>query len=149
MEIIRIKEIESLIDDKCQTVGNLANICSYLFYNLENINWVGIYNLKDDVLQLGPFCGKVACTRIPITKGICGRAVRLNKTIVIDDVHKELDHIACDSESNSEIVIPLHNSKNEIIGVLDIDSPILHRFSDSSIVNQLEAISKIVEKRVF
>ena len=95
---------------------------------IEDINWVGFYQLNNDYLELGPFQGKVACVRLPLSRGVCARAVRKNSTIVVDNVEVFDGHIACDTSSKSEIVIPLRKG-NEIFGVLDIDSPKIARFS--------------------
>ena len=126
------------------TMTNLANASALLNEKLENINWVGFYTIKDGRLVLGPFQGKVACTIIPIGKGVCGTAVAQGKTQLVPDVHKFPGHIACDSASNSEIVIPMHRN-GEILGVLDIDSPLLNRFSKDDQAG-LEEFVAILEK---
>ena len=96
---------------------------------MRDINWVGFYLLKDDTLILGPFQGKPACVEIKVGKGVCGTAVAEDCTMLVPDVHAFPGHIACDSASNSEIVVPIHCS-GKVVGVLDIDSPCLHRFDD-------------------
>lgn len=97
---------------------------------MTDINWVGFYLLNsENVLTLGPFQGKIACTRIPVGKGVCGQAVAQNKVLRVDNVHQFDGHIACDSASNSEIVLPLYQN-DKIIGVLDIDSPKFARFTE-------------------
>ena len=106
-----------------------ANISALLFDSLENVNWAGFYLMRDGNLVLGPFQGKTACMKISIGKGVCGTAVQEDRTIHVDDVHLFKGHIACDSASESEIVIPIHYN-NMIIGVLDIDSPVKSRFSE-------------------
>ena len=121
-------QLKSLIENVDNPISNLANASALLWENLENINWVGFYT-KNKNLELGPFQGKVACTKIEIGKGVCGTAVAENKTQRIENVHLFPGHIACDGASNSEIVIPIHKGK-ETIGVLDIDSPSFGRFSE-------------------
>ncbi len=118
-------------------LANMANAAALLYNSLENINWAGLYLVEGDNLVLGPFQGKPACTVIPIGKGVCGTAVLQNKTQLVPDVHTFPGHIACDSASRSEIVIPLRKN-GSIIGVLDIDSPILNRFTqnDKQILEQ-------------
>lgn len=121
----------SLVDGVPHKTANLANAAALLYNTLENINWAGFYLIEDKKLILGPFQGKPACIEIPIGKGVCGSAVAESRTLVVPDVHKFPGHIACDGASNSEIVVPLRNTLGEIIGVLDIDSPIFNRFSDT------------------
>ena len=135
--------LESLIRDVPYTMTNLANASALLNEKLEGINWVGFYTIKDDRLVLGPFQGKVACTMINFGRGVCGTAVEKDCTLVVPDVHKFDGHIACDSASNSEIVIPMHR-KGRVFGVLDIDSPLFDRFSDED-RQGLEEFVRILE----
>ena len=121
--------IASHLEDECDLIANLANISAFIYTSLPNLNWAGFYLLKDDTLVLGPFVGKPACTRIPLGKGVCGTAAVTGKTIVVPDVHAFDGHIACDGETNSEIVLPLFRD-GKVFGVLDIDSPILSRFNE-------------------
>lgn len=107
----------------------LSNASALLYEALEGLNWCGFYLADNDVLYLGPFQGKVACTVIPFGKGVCGTAAIKNETVLVKNVHEFPGHIACDSASNSEIVIPIHRA-GELYGVLDIDSPVLERFTD-------------------
>ena len=107
-----------------------ANISALLNESLSDINWVGFYLMRDDELVLGPFQGKPACTRIPVGKGVCGTAVAEDRTQLVKDVHEFPGHIACDSASNSEIVVPIHKA-GEVVAVLDIDSPSLSRFDEA------------------
>lgn len=139
-----IEQCESLIDGVDYLISNMANISALLWEEIKDINWVGFYILKDDVLCLGPFQGKVACTKIEIGKGVCGSAVKRDETILVENVHDFPGHIACDSQSNSEIVIPIHHN-GKIIGVLDIDSPIIGRFSSEDRIG-LDNIVKVFEK---
>ena len=137
------KQAESLIADEADLTANLANISALLNMNLENINWVGFYLLKNDQLVLGPFQGNVACVRIPLGKGVCGSAFSTNSILRIADVHQFTGHIACDAASQSEIVLPI-NSNGKTVAVLDIDSPITTRFNEideqglALLVDQLE-----------
>lgn len=118
----------ALIEDETDLVANLSNLSALLNLNLVNINWVGFYLLKDQQLVLGPFQGKPACIRIPLDKGVCGKAFSTNTVQRIADVHEFPGHIACDAASRSEIVIPV-TIKGQVAAVLDIDSPIESRFS--------------------
>ena len=112
---------EGLFYDERDMLANMGNLSSLLYFNLSNINWAGFYLYKNDELVLGPFNGKVACTRIAMGRGVCGTAAAENITQVVEDVHQFPGHIACDSASNSEIVIPLFKDE-KLLGVLDIDS---------------------------
>lgn len=123
-------QLKSLLENETPLIPNLANASSLLSLALPDINWVGFYLLKNKELILGPFQGKPACIRIPVGKGVCGTAVAQAKTQLVPDVHAFPGHIACDSESNSEIVIPIFVN-NRIVGVLDIDSPVYNRFDQA------------------
>lgn len=127
MEMI-LKQLQELCESAPNVVAMLSNASALLNEYLDNINWVGFYLYEDNKLVLGPFQGKVACNSIEIGKGVCGTAFNNKQVLNIEDVHKFKGHIACDSASNSEIVIPLHVD-NEYFGVLDIDSPIFNRFT--------------------
>ena len=136
--------LASIVDGIPYTMTNLANASALLNENLEGINWVGFYTVKDGRLVLGPFQGKVACTIIPIGKGVCGTAAATDSTQLVPDVHKFPGHIACDSASNSEIVVPIHR-KGALFGVLDIDSPLFDRFTEED-RSGLEEFVRILEK---
>ena len=136
--------LASIIEDVPYTMTNLANASALLNEKLDGINWVGFYTIKDGRLVLGPFQGKVACTIIPIGKGVCGTAAATDSTQVVPDVHKFPGHIACDSASNSEIVIPMHRG-GTVFGVLDIDSPLFNRFDENDRAG-LETFVKTLEK---
>ena len=123
-------ELRALTDGIPYETANLANASALLWDSLENINWAGFYKMEDGALVLGPFQGKPACIRIEVGKGVCGTAVAENTTQRVADVHAFPGHIACDSASNSEIVIPIR-VKGDIWGVLDIDSPVFNRFSEA------------------
>ena len=121
-------KLAALMDEIPYRTANLSNAAALLWQELEEINWAGFYQLRDGRLVLGPFQGKPACILIPVGKGVCGTAVAENRVQRVEDVHRFPGHIACDSASNSEIVLPL-SCRGEIWGVLDIDSPKLRRFT--------------------
>src|SRR6267142_575527 len=123
------EQLRSLLEGERDFIANAANFSSLLYYSLPDLNWAGFYLQKDAELVLGPFQGKPACVRIAIGKGVCGTAAEQRQTILVDNVHEFPDHIACDSASNSEIVVPLIKDER-LIGVLDVDSPSLARFDD-------------------
>ncbi len=125
------RELETLLRDEPDFIANAANTAALLYHALPDVNWVGFYLLRDGDAELvvGPFQGRPACTRIAVGRGVCGTAAKLRKTIVVEDVHKFPGHIACDSASNSEIVVPMVLLEDDrLLGVLDIDSPRLGRF---------------------
>ncbi len=138
------KQLSALTEGVTSPISNLANASALLWQTLEDINWAGFYLLEEDVLLLGPFQGKPACTRIPVGKGVCGTAVKENKTQLVANVHDFPGHIACDCASNSEIVIPIYKN-GTLFGVLDIDSPSFHRFTESD-QRDLEAFVRVLEK---
>ncbi|ARB77562.1 MULTISPECIES: GAF domain-containing protein [Staphylococcus] len=140
------KQLQSLIEDETNLIAILSNTSALLNDNLDQINWVGFYLIDNQELILGPFQGHPACVHIAIGKGVCGTAVAQNQTQRIADVHQFPGHIACDAQSKSEIVIPLHQN-NEIIGVLDIDSPINSRFKEED-QRQLENLVSIIEQQL-
>lgn len=121
-------QMEALAEGVEYEVTNLANAAALLYDSLEDINWAGFYLMRDGELVLGPFQGKVACTKIAVGKGVCGTAVEKDRIQRVADVHTFAGHIACDSASNAEIVIPIHKN-GYVWGVLDIDSPRKERFS--------------------
>lgn len=132
-------QLKSLFDGDNHLIPNLSNTSAILNQALEGINWVGFYLMKNGELLLGPFQGKTACVHIPVGKGVCGTAVFKNETMLIPDVHLFPGHIACDSASRSEIVIPIHHNGN-VVGVLDIDSPMVSRFDEED----KEGLEKVV-----
>jgi len=121
-------QARSLVEGERDMIANMANISALLFNQMDDVNWAGFYLYKEDQLVLGPFQGQPACIRIPMGKGVCGTAAATNTVQRIEDVHQFEGHIACDAASNSEIVIPIVVN-NQLIGVLDIDSPKLSRFT--------------------
>ena len=122
------KQLTALVEG-CPPISALSNAAALLWEALEEINWAGFYLLKGDTLYLGPFQGKTACTVIPVGRGVCGTAAATREIQLVKDVHQFPGHIACDSASNSEIVVPMIKD-DKIIGVLDIDAPIFERFDE-------------------
>lgn len=137
-------QLKALTDGSPYKIANLANAAALLWEHLDNINWAGFYLMEDGALILGPFQGKTACIRIPIGKGVCGTAVAENATQRVADVHRFPGHIACDSASNSEIVVPIRVD-GQVVGVLDIDSPVKNRFTREDQAG-LEEFVGILEK---
>ncbi len=136
-------QLSALTDGIPYEVANLSNASAMLWEALPEINWAGFYKMMDGMLVLYPFQGKPACIRIPVGRGVCGTAVAEDKTQLVPDVHQFPGHIACDSASNSEIVVPIHVN-GEIWGVLDIDSPIFNRFDEMD-REGLEQFVKVLE----
>lgn len=134
-------QFRSLLEDERDLIANAANVSSLLYHSLPDLNWAGFYFFKDGELVLGPFQGEPACVRIAIGKGVCGTAAEIRQTVVVANVHDFPGHIACDSKSNSEIVVPLIKDQ-QLIGVLDLDSPSLGRFDeeDARGLNELAEI---------
>jgi L-methionine (R)-S-oxide reductase len=124
---------------------DLANISALLFETLPDVNWVGFYLMHQGRLQLGPFQGRVACTHIPLGRGVCGEAAARRETLVVPDVHRFSDHITCDSRSRSEIVIPLI-SNGALLGVLDVDSPSLARFTQEDAYGLQELVGILTNR---
>ena len=122
-------QLASLLAGERDLIANAANFSSLIFHSLPDLNWAGFYFVKDDELVLGPFQGQPACVRIRVGQGVCGAAAAKCVTTIVPNVHEFPGHIACDSASNSEIVVPLMNGE-ELIGVLDLDSPLLGRFDN-------------------
>lgn len=138
------EQLKCLIEDVDYTITNYANASALLFQSLENINWAGFYCMRNGELVLGPFQGKIACTKIAVGKGVCGTAAAQDRIQRIADVHQFPGHIACDCASRSEIVLPIHKN-GEVIGVLDIDSPIEGRFSEAD-EEGLQVFVEILER---
>ncbi len=125
------KDLQSLLVGETNWLANMANTAALMFQELEGINWAGFYLLEGDELILGPFQGKPACVRIAMGKGVCGAAAQRRQPIVVPDVHQFPGHIACDPASKSEVVIPMITANDELLGVLDVDSPYFGRFTDA------------------
>ena len=140
------QSLRALIHGVPHRTANLANASALLYMTLDRINWAGFYLLEGDTLILGPFMGKPACIEIPMGRGVCGASAASGKTQLVPNVHEFPGHIACDSASNSEIVVPLFKD-GKVIGVLDIDSPHYSRFDECDRVG-LEEFAKIIEKAI-
>ncbi len=138
------KQMEAVLEGEHHVIPNLANASALINEVLSDINWVGFYLMNQNELLLGPFQGKLACVHIVVGKGVCGTAVSQNATQLVKDVHLFPSHIACDRNSNSEIVVPLRR-QNQIMGVLDIDSPMLARFDETDAF-ELEQLAQIIER---
>ena len=142
-----ISSVKAVTAECPHFIANLANTAALIWEHMDDLNWAGFYLMQDGRLVLGPFQGKMACTEIEVGSGVCGTAVAAGKTQLVPDVHKFEGHIACDSASNSEIVIPLRKD-GEIFGVLDIDSPSLARFTEED-KDHLEYLAGILELNLF
>ena len=137
-------QLKALMEDVENVISNLSNASALLWQELGDINWAGFYKMEGGILVLYPFQGKPACTKIAVGKGVCGTAVAEDKTQLVADVHQFPGHIACDSASNSEIVVPIHVN-GEIWGVLDIDSPYFDRFTEEDQAG-LEGFVRVLEQ---
>jgi GAF domain-containing protein len=135
------RQLQSLLEGETHWLANLANTSALLFSELEALNWAGFYLSEGSELVLGPFQGKPACVRIPLGKGVCGTAAEKGKAIVVPDVHAFPGHIACDAASRSEVVIPMITPEGVLLGVLDVDSPVLDRFT----TDDAQGLGQIVE----
>ena len=141
-------QLAALTEDIPYEIANLSNASALLWEHLPDINWAGFYKMVDGILVLYPFQGKPACIRIPVGRGVCGTAVAEDKTQLVYDVHQFPGHIACDSASNSEIVLPIHLN-GEIWGVLDIDSPFIGRFTQddqTGLAKFVAVLERVLEK---
>lgn len=141
------RRLTALIHGVPHFIANLSNASALLFDTLEDINWAGFYLMEQGRLVLGPFQGKPACIEIPLNKGVCGAAASSGETVLVENVHEFPGHIACDSASNSEIVIPIRK-KGAVVGVLDIDSPTVGRFTETD-KEGLERFVKALERELF
>lgn len=139
-----ISQLSALVEGVPHRIANLANASALLMEALDDINWAGFYLKEEGRLVLGPFQGRPACIEIPVGKGVCGTAVEKDEILLVENVHDFPGHIACDSASNSEIVLPLHAGQ-KVIGVLDIDSPVFARFDEED-RKGLACFARIVEK---
>ncbi len=139
-------QTEALISGVPYRIANLANVSALIFDTLEDLNWAGFYLLEGETLVLGPFQGKPACIEIPVSRGVCGAAVREDRSQLVPDVHAFAGHIACDSASRSELVVPLHQN-GAVIGVLDLDSPSLARFTEAD-REGMERLARVLEQNL-
>jgi len=139
-----VGQLRALVEGEPDLIANLANVASLLFHSLPDLNWVGFYLLKDSELVVGPFQGRPACVRIALGQGVCGTAAARRTTVVVANVHEFPGHIACDIASNSEIVLPMLRG-NELIGMLDIDSPKLGRFDAEDQAGLEEVVAELLK----
>lgn len=137
-------QLAALIHSVPHLTANLANASALIAQSMDRLNWAGFYLMENGLLVLGPFQGKTACIEIPVGKGVCGTAVMKNETVRVENVHLFPGHIACDGASNSEIVVPIR-VKGKVVGVLDIDSPVLERFGADDQAG-LEEFVRVLEK---
>ncbi len=140
------EQVEALAQTEPFYVPFLSNVSALIYDSLPDLNWAGFYLMREDRLVLGPFQGKVACIHIEMGKGVCGTAAEKDQTQLVEDVHQFPGHIACDSASNSEIVVPVHKD-GDVVGVLDIDSPSLRRFHEED-RDGLEQVVKVIEQYI-
>ena len=137
------EQLRALSEDNPHRIAKLANASALIYQGLDRLNWAGFYFLEGGKLVLGPFQGRPACIEIPMGRGVCGTAAKLDQTQLVEDVHAFPGHIACDSASRSEIVVPLHEN-GIVTGVLDIDSPVENRFDEADRAG-VEAFARILE----
>lgn len=141
-----LETAQALLESQPNQLALLSNASAFLYESFDRINWVGFYLFDSKVLTVGPFQGKVACSVIPLGKGVCGEAAETKKTMVIKDVHQHPNHIACDANSRSEVVVPIFIN-NRLFGVLDVDSPVENRF-DPEIVSFFEDFVRLLVKTI-
>ncbi len=138
---------QALIAGEHDLIANCANLSALLFTSLSDVNWAGFYLYKENQLVLGPFQGNPACIRIPMGKGVCGTAAATGEIQLVEDVHQFEGHIACDAASNSEIVIPFYRGE-ELVGVLDIDSPSLARFDQDDLAGLSQLVTALEQSLI-
>ena len=141
------EQLSALVHGVPHRIANLSNAAALLYNTLPDLNWAGFYLMENGLLVLGPFQGKPACIEIQVGRGVCGTAAAEDRTQLVYDVHQFPGHIACDSASNSEIVVPIHGD-GRIVGVLDIDSPRVGRFTEEGRVG-LEAFVRVLEAELW
>jgi len=137
-------QLRSLLDGERNLIANAANFAALVYNTIPNVNWAGFYFRQGDELILGPFQGKPACVRIPVGTGVCGLSAAQLDTIIVPNVHEFPGHIACDTASNSEIVVPVFDGER-LLGVLDLDSPMLERFDEQDAEGLNELVTIFVE----
>ena len=145
MDNLIFEQYQYLIECNNDEISILANTSAFIMQTFEDISWAGFYILKNNELVLGPFQGKVACTNIPLQKGVCGQAASTQKTIIVENVHEFSGHFACDSASNSEIVIPIMIC-DQLYGVLDLDSTSLSRFGKKDQIIFEQIVQRLVQQ---
>ncbi|MDW3685444.1 GAF domain-containing protein [Cupriavidus sp. CV2] len=137
-----VAQARALLADETDRIANAANFSALVYHSLQDLNWAGFYFYDGTELVVGPFQGKPACVRIGLGKGVCGTAAQTRSTQVVRDVHAFAGHIACDSASQSEIVVPLIAGDGTLIGVWDVDSPVIARFDDEDTAG-MEALCRV------
>lgn len=142
------KGLKNLLCGIANRTSALANASAYLYEILPDVSWLGFYLADGETLVLGPFQGRVACTEIPFSRGVCGAAASSRRTVSVPDVHRFPGHIACDSRSRSEIVVPIITASSKLVGVLDVDSESLSRFGEVE-ARLLEAAARVIAEEVF
>lgn len=142
-----LQHVQGLFSDENHPLANMSNLASLLYWSVPQINWVGFYLRQHEELILGPFHGKPACVRIAIGRGVCGTAAAKRETIIVDDVTKFDGHITCDAVSQSEIVVPMMIGGN-VLGVLDVDSPVLSRFTNKERVFFQQCVGYLLDASV-
>ena len=140
-----LAQLQALIADESDFLANMANMASLIYLTFSDLNWVGFYFAKKEQLVLGPFMGRPACTRIRFDQGVCGKAARTREVLNIADVHQFDGHIACDTASNSELVVPMVKN-GELLGVLDIDSIAYDRFGEKFQKSMFQAVKILLER---
>ena len=141
-----IAQEDALTNGEPHSISNLANVSALIFDAMDDLNWAGFYLLEGETLVLGPFQGKPACIEIPVSRGVCGAAVREDRSQLVPDVHAFAGHIACDSASRSELVVPLRKG-GAVIGVLDLDSPSPARFTEADRTG-MERLARVLEQNL-
>lgn len=141
----KLKQYSALIEEETDFLALLSNTSAFLYENLENVNWAGFYLVKGEELVLGPFQGRVACYRIPFSRGVCGRVAQSERALIVPNVHEFAGHIACDERSRSEIVLPMF-AKGKLYGVLDIDSAEFDNFCVLEQVFLEEILERLMKK---
>lgn len=141
-----ISAAKALTDGEPDNIANMANIAALMYQIIPNLNWAGFYRMVEGELVLGPFCGKPACIRIPVGRGVCGAAVETKQSQLVPDVHAFPGHIGCDTESRAELVVPILRD-GEVIAVIDLDSPTPNRF-DSEDQTGMEDLAAILTQRI-
>ncbi len=143
-----LAQARAMFERERHRIANSANFAALVYHGLPDLNWAGFYFLEGDQLVLGPFCGKPACVRIALGKGVCGTAAREKRTIVVKDVHAFPGHIACDAASASEIVVPLVKDRR-LLGVFDVDSPVQGRFGEVDRQGMEALVAALLERTAF
>lgn len=137
---------DSLTSDERDTVANMANVAALLWEFLADVNWTGFYRMVEGELVLGPFMGRPACIRIPVGQGVCGAAAAQKQSQLVEDVHAFAGHIACDADTNSELVVPVLRD-GQVVAVIDLDSPIKGRFDDED-RKGIEQLANLIADRI-